>query len=240
LETIFKNAREGNTAMTFGFLNSEKKKGANAVTDDDDNKNKSRDNDVVLYEQKKLEHIFREAREGGGGHGGVGNGSNGMTFGFQFGGGNAEKGSSSQNDNNASGAISFLFGAKKDEDHGQGEVNPNVSPLAKNIPKNEGMETGTSEDPQDMMIPPPAAAAAPLFEIKRRDGMHFPPGVLDELENAFFSLNDGHKILENIELMKNNEESQNAWNEERRILTADWKRKHKVATVAKQKKMKYQ
>ena len=62
---------------------------------------------------------------------------------------------------------------------------------------------------------------------------------MDELEQFFLDMNEGKRILEDYEAMKADPESQNAWQEERKTLTLDWKRKQKFALSQKQKRRKY-
>ena len=73
---------------------------------------------------------------------------------------------------------------------------------------------------------------------RRRRGMSFPQSLVDELEASFFRMNEGKRVLDDYEAMKDDVESQNAWNEERKLLTMDWKRKQKHAISQKQKRRK--
>ena len=70
----------------------------------------------------------------------------------------------------------------------------------------------------------------------RRVGLTFPESDLDAYEDLFFSLNEGPKILKDMDAMKQDEDSQNLWQKERVQLTADWKRKQKSALSRKVKK----
>ena len=63
----------------------------------------------------------------------------------------------------------------------------------------------------------------------RRVGLSFPESDLDDYEDLFFSLNEGHQILKDLDAMKQDEENQNLWQKEREQLTSDWKRKQKAA-----------
>jgi len=72
----------------------------------------------------------------------------------------------------------------------------------------------------------------------RRRGMSFSQSLLDELEASFFRMNEGERVLHDYEAMKDDARSQNAWNEERKLLTMDWKRKQKHAVSQKQKRRK--
>ena len=78
----------------------------------------------------------------------------------------------------------------------------------------------------------------PEFTLKRRRGLLFPEDVLDDLEQSFFHMNEGKRVLEDYEAMKADPESQNVWQEERKTLTLDWKRKQKFALSRKQKRRK--
>ena len=64
---------------------------------------------------------------------------------------------------------------------------------------------------------------------KRRRGMIFPESDLDKYEALFFGLNEGPQIIKDFQAMKHDEKSQGQWQKERTALTADWKRKQKSA-----------
>ena len=68
---------------------------------------------------------------------------------------------------------------------------------------------------------------------KRRTGITFPESELSVYEELFFSLNEGPKILKDLDAMKTDNDSQECWQKERLVLTADWKRKQKSASSRK-------
>ena len=76
-----------------------------------------------------------------------------------------------------------------------------------------------------------------LFQRKRRKGMSFPESDLDKYEEMFFSLNEGPQILKDFNAMKQDEANKEQWQKEREVLTADWKRKQKSASSRKVKKV---
>ncbi|KAL9186969.1 hypothetical protein ACHAXT_010689 [Thalassiosira profunda] len=73
---------------------------------------------------------------------------------------------------------------------------------------------------------------------KRRRGMMFPESDLDKYEALFFGLNEGPQIINDFQAMKHDEKSQEQWQKERTALTADWKRKQKAALSKGPKKNK--
>jgi hypothetical protein len=86
------------------------------------------------------------------------------------------------------------------------------------------------------------AVIEPSSEIQERQSINllgrktFSKVELDEYEKLFFSLNEGPQILSDLDGMKNNEENQDRWQNERAVLTADWKRKQKSVLSKKGKK----
>jgi hypothetical protein len=78
------------------------------------------------------------------------------------------------------------------------------------------------------------AAIVPM--VRRR---HFPDKVLDSYVSLFFSMNDGKRMAEDPEGFDRDESVKEQWNKERQALTLDWKRKRKHAVVRLQKRKKF-
>jgi hypothetical protein len=64
---------------------------------------------------------------------------------------------------------------------------------------------------------------------KVRRGFDFPREDLLQYANNFFSLNNGKRIMADPDGFQNDEQEKEAWNQERQTLTQDWKRKRKYA-----------
>lgn len=207
------------------------------------------DDKKEVYEQDKLEGIFQEARTGGasGGFqmsrlfGDLGSAqqpkpeshkkelASGFSFGFNVGGGDNGK----ADDPSAQMAIggksasgfSFSFNMPAGTDEQGSDAKDVVKPSHDQVDgSTESLRATPSKEPE--------------VTLKRRRGLLLPEDVLDELEQSFFHMNEGKEILEDYESMKADPESQSAWQEERKTLTLDWKRKQKFALSRKQKRRK--
>jgi hypothetical protein len=77
-----------------------------------------------------------------------------------------------------------------------------------------------------------------LLQRKARKGLRFPESVLNGYEDAFFQMNDGARFMSDLDAMKNDNDGQDQWQKEKEILTADWKRKQKAALSRKVKKIR--
>ena len=165
-----------------------------------------------IYEQGRLEQVFKRAREERpeNGEGGFG----GFSFGFTAPPSREE-------------APSFSFGFEvgeskddKDEDQAPSTVpGQDVSTVDKSVTQH-----GKEDDAR---------------RGNRRTGMLlFQENELDRYEELFFGLNEGEEIIADFEGMRNDEASQEQWQNERQTLTADWKRKQKGASRKKAKKFR--
>ena len=207
------------------------------------------DDKKEVYEQDKLEGIFQEARTGG------------VSGGFQmsqlFGDlGSAQQPEPESNTKESASGFSFGFNVGGG-DNGKADDPPAAMAIggksASGFSFSFSMPAGTDEqgsDAKDVVQPghgqidgsmgslraPPSKE--PEVKLKRRRGLLLPEDVLDELEQSFFHMNEGKQILEDYESMKADPESQSAWQEERKTLTLDWKRKQKFALSQKQKRRK--
>merc|ERR1712051_265449 len=198
--------------------------GSGAPFDKVQDKEEPKDN---VYEQDKLEDIFKQSKGVSDINAGVG----GFAFGFQ----SELPDEKAAVDGGSSAPFSFGFEpnitAKNDNDPGS----PPQESLEKNTNDLEPKSVDTVQSSSTLK-----ATEVPKFEPpqrKRRMGMRFPESDLDAYEEMFFSLNEGPQILKDLDAMKTDEESQERWQKERLVLTADWKRKQKSALSKKVKKV---
>ncbi|KAL7466752.1 hypothetical protein ACHAXS_007044 [Conticribra weissflogii] len=212
LEDIFKKARDGKSE-TFTF--------ASMFQNDQNTSQPDEEGKGDIYEQDKLEEIFKRARDDNT------NGSSNFASGEIF---NHQIPESRMNDvengtDKISGSFSFGFGfANQDES----EENPDQKiPEKKNeIEVNHRLASQLSGE----------SMVNSFYPLKRRVGLTFPEEDLDIYVERFFRLNEGPRILEDLEAMRNDPENQDLWQKERQTLTADWKRKQKQALSRKGKK----
>jgi hypothetical protein len=81
-----------------------------------------------------------------------------------------------------------------------------------------GLEGDEPRAPMQSHLPP-----------RRVAGVWFPPEVLDQYVADFYAMNDGARIMADLEGFRHDPAVQEQWNHERYILTQDWKRKRKFA-----------
>ncbi len=218
LEDVFKQARGDDARMggfAFGFLNQES---GNNV-DDEEDKNyptpKPNDHDErEIYEQGKLEDVFKHARYNDAG-------TSGFTFGFL----KQEPGANIVDVDG--GSLGFDHATRGTLERGtfNGETKADAIQNAASM----------TEEAASEMIPEIEVKERPRNK-KTRGRKSFSQSDLDEYEKLFFSLNEGPQILGDLEGMRHNEENQEQWLKERQILTDDWKRKQKSALSKKGKK----
>jgi hypothetical protein len=179
--------------------------------------------DQNIYQEGKLEDVFREARERAGDHAVVSQGGGGgFTFGFDL--GDIEEDRPGNRDaaaNNADVfAISFDVGGR----------------MAYKL--NE-VDEANAESPLELVAERNTNEPAEKKSIFRRRGLLFPRKALQEYTDAFFALNEGARIAEDLDGFRNDDEIKQIWIKERYGLTQDWKRKRKYAQSRMQKKRKY-
>jgi hypothetical protein len=177
-----------------------------------------------IYEQGKLEDVFREARDAwqvSSNHvaeqepsstGGA------FTFGFDLG----EASSTEQQTGDSNTGFSFAFNVP--------------DPTA---PKETAAKAATSDEVEaseshDMDI----VAEEEKKPERRRRGLRFPQEILEKHQSDFFACNDGSRIMHGLEGFRNDAQVKEKWNKERQTLTMDWKRKRKHAQSRIQKRMK--
>lgn len=164
-----------------------------------------------IYEQDRLEQVFKKARDER-----PENGEGGFSFGFTAPPAQEE-------------APSFSFGFEV----GEAKQSPDDE-LPPTIPTVPEQEVSRVDEP-----PTQDEKKNVTGQRNRRTGMLlFAEGELDRYEKLFFGLNEGERIISDLEGMRNDEASQEQWQNERQTLTADWKRKQKSASQKKTKKFR--
>lgn len=197
-------SNEGNNADAAEIKTTEQSDFRQAPQDDTGNE---------VYEQDKLESIFKQAREQ--------QQNTGFSFGAMFDnqlGGVADSQTDLTSENTGGTGFSFGFSDVAREPMDTSSEQPEPS---KPIDSDNVIEQAPKE-----------------HRRKSRVGLRFPTSVLDEYEALFFSLNEGPQIIADMESMRNNEEIQERWQKKREVLTSDWKRKQKNALSRKVKKVK--
>eukprot|EP00956_Cyclotella_meneghiniana_P012704 scaffold18066_cov42-Cyclotella_meneghiniana.AAC.2 len=168
----------------------------------------------IIYEQDKLENIFKQARED--------KQTTGFSFGAMF---QSEFGdvAAEQGADVATEATGFTFGSMFESQLGDDAANSDgksETTASKVTIEHDSATTGISSKPKK----------------NSRTGLRFPTSVLNKYEELFFSLNEGPRVIADRESMRNDSEAQEKWQKEREVLTLDWKRKQKSAQSRKVKK----
>ena len=168
-----------------------------------------------IYEQDKLEDIFKQARE-----------EQRQTSGFSFGALFESQIGDAATEQNASDKLKttgFSFGGMFESQMGDSAIKPsNDTPHPTDVRQYDNSFKQVPIKPQR----------------KTRVGLRFPSNILDEYESQFFSMNEGSRIIADMESMRNDEGIQERWQKEREVLTLDWKRKQKNAVSRKVKKVR--
>lgn len=161
----------------------------------------SKDN---VYEQDKLEKVFRDARETEPSH--KSNEPGSFSFGFQV--GSSVAASQEQqprpSTNPAQSEFHFDFQSSNDVNDTTLELE---SPMQVNI---------ESSEPSRSMI--------------------FEEAELLKYMEGFYSMNDGQRIMEDVDSWRKDEKVKEEWNKKRKFLTDDWKRKRKRAVARRQRR----
>ncbi len=182
------------------------------------------DQPTIVYEQQKLEEVFKEAREAWKG-GNVG-----------------EKSPTALAESSSGGSFTFGFDlvtSKKEEPQSSGSFNFGFD-IPDIMEEKVAMSTGTDHEDQQFEISTIEKLGHTTTKTpeRRRRGFLFPDDALVKYESSFFTINDGIKIMKDVESFKRDPEVTEAWKKERHTLTMDWKRKRKYAQSRIQKKMK--
>jgi hypothetical protein len=174
-----------------------------------------------VYEQGKLEQVFREARE-----------TDRTPIVVQT---ETEPGLSQERGFAFSFALANLPKA---------EVTPDPDPgfsFGFSVPNPSMAERGAGEKPTGSphrLLVEESALQRENSVKRRHRGLTFPPEVIDEYVSRFYHMDDGARILQDPEGYRNDERVKEEWNKERKALTLDWKRKHKYAQSKKKNRMR--
>lgn len=164
-----------------------------------------------VYEQDKLEDVFKQSRQAAS----TASATGGFSFGFQV-----------PSANPPSNSFSFGFSIS---DEPKVEENTSID-----VPPTKKSDEVDDVDNVNKKRKTPARETRRV----RRVGPTIPERDLDAYEDLFFSMNEGHQILKDLDAMKQDEDSQNLWQTERAQLTSDWKRKQKAAQSRRVKKIR--
>lgn len=179
-----------------------------------------------IYEEGKLEDVFREARnawqvktqEPVANEPGTSASGRGFSFGFDLG-EPTKKNGPPKDDNNTGFSFSFDFPGQE-------------------IENNSKMAVQNSDEPSEDVYEENADTSKGQSESARRRGFRIPKDALEKYQSGFFACNEGSRIMEDLEGFKYNEQVKEQWKLERQTLTLDWKRKRKHAQSRIQKRMK--
>lgn len=181
-----------------------------------------------IYEQKKLENIFQQDRTSGG--------TTAFTMSslFQT---ELQNNSASSIPQDGKTGFSFSFEPIKDNDHNDAISENASSSIVEETPV---IDTNVPISLVESSVDP--GNSAPKINLKKRRGMSFSEHEIDAYVHDFFNLNDGVELVaEHLQNMKSSSylKSQDEWQEKRKSLTSDWKRKHKFAVAQRKKKFRY-
>ncbi|CAJ1969178.1 unnamed protein product [Cylindrotheca closterium] len=213
-----------------------------SASDDDDEKEKDGDNDnkeekeeedkTPIYQEGKLENVFREARDAWQVQSTLtaqkkeeSSSTGAFSFGFDLG---SPEPTTEKNKND--GGFSFGFSLPPDTASEGKEA-------SKQLAKDSNEADGTSEDKMD--VEDSDDQPAPDSNTKRRRGLRFSEAEMQSYEADFFSHNYGEDIIENLQGFRNHQEDREQWLRERQSLTLDWKRKRKLAMSRIQKRIRH-
>lgn len=168
-----------------------------------------------VYEQKKLEQVFKDAREG------IpiissdrSDGGTSFAFGFEV------EGDEIQNEASSS-TFTFNFGIHE-------TTGSHISFDAENLNETGG-DGSTTHNVESSAGNRPRFRA---FEFPNED-------ILNEMvHNFYYKINDGERIIRNVDEWRNDPSVKEKWLKDRLALTQDWKRKRKFALSKKQKRSK--
>lgn len=187
------------------------------------------DNKGHIYEEGKLENVFREARDAWQIQSTQATQkkeeSSTGTFSFGFDLGNPEP----KSETNTAGGFSFGFDlppgkpAEEITENEKGSMNADEA---------DGSGDGTmDEDKEDESVLE--------SNMKRRRGLHFSQPEMQSYEADFFAHNSGEQVIEDLDGFRNDQEEREKWLRERQSLTLDWKRKRKLAMSRIQKRVRH-
>ena len=226
------------------------------VGDSDDekkNKNDTREklpNVSTVYEQDKLENVFRKARDAwdadenpttvtasstnNSAPEAPSENTSTFSFGFKLDDNNSATKESTNETNSGSNAFSFSFNVPE----------PDIKDAP---PTSAGNEDTTMESKDPANVPTRATMSSAHDTddesdaenaIERHKGLTLPDEDLRKYVDNFFGCNHGVRIMQNPQEFMNDDKERTEWNNERQTLTLDWKRKRKYAITRIQKRMK--
>lgn len=205
---------------------------SNESSSDESNNTYTKSN---VYEQSRLEDIFRQAKSSGSGEAfkmssmfddkieesdepKVGES---FAFGFDTGGDMATPSKPVQQEEGF--AFSFNVDSKEQKEGSRVDVEGKTENKVAPTEDSDGNMQAGGEEPAG---------------IQRR-GLFFPEDTLDGYVNSFFAMNEGSRILEDPRGFLRDDGIKHRWKNERHALTLDWKRKKKYAQSRMQKKMRF-
>ena len=196
-----------------------------------------------VYKQDKLEDVFREARVAAftGAPVVVQDEPEALTkpgafsFGFEIGNDSVSKVETTKNKAASnSGGFSFSFFPEEKEE----KISAPTPATEKMDVDNENEETYPVKSEEDgMQIDVVEKKEEEILRFRRR-GMMFPTDVLHRYQEDFYIVNDGLKILQDLERYHKDDEVKEHWHQERQTLTQDWRRKRKFALQTRNKHQK--
>jgi len=222
LEDVFQQKRSGggrtDFQLGFQFDLDEAKENRESASDVI---TKAKENDEKICEQKKLEDVFQQKRSGGG--------RTDFQLGFQFDLDGTKENIKSDSAREASGNFSFSFDTSSKN---------NIESTLKSEDTTNSTKNGPSTNPQSMDVD--SNENEKTIVLPSRMGLNFSASELSDLESKFFNMNEGvDEILAMMDDTNKKESDEAIWEEERNVLTLDWKRKQKYAQSRKNKKMTY-
>lgn len=186
-------------------------------------------NMAQIYEQKKLENIFQQDKTSGG------TTTFSMSSLFQT---ELENKNTSAITQPSNGGFSFSFQPNKDDNR---HITDSDSAAPNIVKESAELDSEVSASLVESSVDPDQSLE-PVIKLKKRRGISFSKQELDQYFNDFFNLNEGiDTVAEHLQNTKSPSylKSQDKWQEQRKSLTSDWKRKHKFAVAQRKKKFRY-
>ncbi|KAL7581214.1 hypothetical protein ACA910_005997 [Epithemia clementina (nom. ined.)] len=184
-----------------------------------------------IYKQGELEAVFREAREEEAAvvvlesvEAAAEAGPSGFSFSFNVGGGQSNNDSKDESPQ----------AVAADQSHPDVPLDTLGSASKSNAMFNQNdndHDHPNDDEDDDNNAPAPLGETKP--SRKRLFSTGFPQEDLDRYVRAFYEFDDGKRILQDLEGYRKDPQVQKSWDEQRRTLTLDWKRKRKAAVARK-------
>ncbi|KAG7369623.1 hypothetical protein IV203_027369 [Nitzschia inconspicua] len=203
----------------------------------------------AIYEQDKLESVFRDARNAWDKHTPTqpmtplesspstmepSTSTGGFSFGFKLDDAPKQDVRNSSEPSSSSSAaaagFSFSFNLPSDSAGHEKEVTDSADAPTQ---QRENKIHSSDETRNEQSFEDTSAVGRPP-----RLGLEFPREDLLQYVDNFFSLNNGQRIIHDPEGFRSDPQEREAWNQQRLVLTADWKRKRKYAMSRIQKRLR--